>query len=362
MPRSVKQKQQVVMLRVDASRTIGWGHLMRCLSLAEQLNDFGFKIIFACKKAESKIRSKLQELGVPVIWFPADLPLNDDAWKTVRAAKRLAADWIVLDGYRYDCRYQSVLKRQGFKVMSIDDMTAQQFKSDIVLNQNLNAERYARYHVPPDTKVFLGVRYALLRSQIRKAKRGFHRRLGNKCDKILVIIGGGKYESVLRKIISALKNYDRHQLKIRIVCARISKELRAELTQNGYMRNHQLNLFVAPPSVADHIKWCDFAITAAGSTVWELAGFQTPMLVGVLADNQIRIARELQLFRAAKSVGWFKTLKISKLTADISRIIESRRDRKEMSNMAGRLGRIAGKDVCHIINYMKNAKGSKGYE
>jgi RimJ/RimL family protein N-acetyltransferase len=49
--------------------------------------------------------------------------------------------------------------------------------------------------------------------------------------------------------------------------------------------------------------WADLAITAAGSTCWELAFMGLPNLVFILADNQVEIAEGLAALQVATSIG-----------------------------------------------------------
>ena len=55
-----------VLFRVDASKEIGLGHLMRCLLVADYLSDFNYEIYFLCNPFPGGDYSKVIKKGYSI--------------------------------------------------------------------------------------------------------------------------------------------------------------------------------------------------------------------------------------------------------------------------------------------------------
>src|SRR3989344_1282314 len=118
-----------IAIRVDASSQIGSGHLMRCLTLADQLRGVGAEVAFICRDLPGAMFDLLQTRE----YRSAKLPLAEegngsqhlDAQETIGAAGRLFPDgieWLVVDHYRLDATWERTLRGDVGKIMVIDDL------------------------------------------------------------------------------------------------------------------------------------------------------------------------------------------------------------------------------------------------
>lgn len=144
-----------IFIRVDANAQIGYGHLTRCLSLAQELDDF--ERIVASKSPLKNI--------IEVQDFPCRfLPIEDesDFLNTLNTS-----DWVLVDGYHFDSSYFSQLKAKGVKILVIDDLAEIFYPVDLIINTAplANSESYkaAIY-----TQFCLGLSHALLRPDFLK--------------------------------------------------------------------------------------------------------------------------------------------------------------------------------------------------
>jgi spore coat polysaccharide biosynthesis predicted glycosyltransferase SpsG len=78
--------------------------------------------------------------------------------------------------------------------------------------------------------------------------------------------------------------------------------------------------------------WADVAVSAAGSTCWELAFMGLPMLLVISADNQIAIAEGLVKAGTALSLGSHTQLDLSRGMEILAGLLENRPLRFEMSD------------------------------
>jgi len=96
------------------------------------------------------------------------------------------------------------------------------------------------------------------------------------------------------------------------------------------------------------IQACDLAISAGGSTMWELAYFRVPSMVFVLADNQLSTARVLNRLDACKVIEDAVNLAVENLAEEIFRLVEDDRTRKSLADTFG--GLLDGQGAARVCN------------
>lgn len=153
---------QRVVFRVDESSQVGLGHMSRCRALAEALLRAGAEVSFYCRGVRPASRAALQRLGVSVV----DL-VDEKAF--------LVQDWrgsvVVVDGYHFDADFWQRLVSAGVsRTVCIDDFRAIPYWADIVVcyNEGVSAKQF---DLAPNSRLFLGRRYLLLRPEILAAAR-----------------------------------------------------------------------------------------------------------------------------------------------------------------------------------------------
>lgn len=153
-------------IRCDAGVGRGVGHLMRCLALAEELRERRLEVVVLGDMGGLEwAAEQLARRGLRL------LPGPGDAAAMVRAARSLALDAVVVDSYDLDPRCSGALRRAGVRVLAVVDDDDRGQDADIYLDQNLGAERQAG-RVPAGSVRLAGVRYALLRDDVRRLRRG----------------------------------------------------------------------------------------------------------------------------------------------------------------------------------------------
>ena len=193
-----------LIIRADAGTTIGTGHLMRCLALAQVWQELGGEVVFITACESETLRRRLTEDGFT--WFTLEKSYPDPSdWETTVQELRLnPGAWVVLDGYHLGPDYQLQIKQRGNRLLVIDDMAhLERYYADIILNQNLNAKEL-KYNCEPGTKLLLGTRYVFLRREFWPW-RGWRRQIPEVAKNILVTMGGSDLDNVTLKVINALE-------------------------------------------------------------------------------------------------------------------------------------------------------------
>jgi UDP-2,4-diacetamido-2,4,6-trideoxy-beta-L-altropyranose hydrolase len=339
-----------VLIRADASSTIGTGHVMRCLVLAEALKENGFEPVFLTKPLEGNIDHKIAENGFRLVSL-----VSDDAGAEIEevcdAIRVTGAAMIVFDHYGIDAGYEKRVKdATGIRVMVFDDMY-KPHHCDILLNQNMYADA-ARYDalVPPGCKRLCGVEYALLRKEFRTITKRDRSKAPEGRLNLLVTLGGADPGNVTLKVMEALEKVEGVTFNVTVVVGAVNPHLgaiRAFPSSSGCV----FDIVVNASNMAELMNEADVAISAAGSTTIELLYMQVPMMLIVLADNQDAVAREMQRQGFGINLGTAKALHVETLTVQIADYLHARIGREGKGGQPalpsiGNIEKVVKKMVC----------------
>jgi len=126
---------EFILIRADASLNIGTGHIMRCLALAQYLQNHQVKPIFICAELPNNLQTRLINENIKFILINAELGSDQDAKITINLANQYQVNWIIIDGYQFNSEYQKQLKEAGFKILFFDDYGhCNYYYADLILN------------------------------------------------------------------------------------------------------------------------------------------------------------------------------------------------------------------------------------
>jgi len=339
---------QHIIIRVDANARIGTGHLMRCLALAQAWKDSGGEVAFITDCDNTGLLQRLSDEGFEAIPLDSSYPDRAD-WEA--SSQALAAHpnaWVVLDGYHFDPTYQRRIKEAGHPLLVIDDMAhLEHYYADIVLNQNLHAEQL-RYSCEPYTQLMLGTQYVLLRHEFLRLQ-GWKREIPEVARKALITLGGSDFDNATLKVVRALNKLKVEDLEVRVVVGPSNPHI-ASLEEAVHRSPFDVRLLTSVRSMPDLMAWADVAVSASGSTCWEMAFMGLPTVLLVLADNQQGIAEGLDSRGVALSVGWYAEISELRLTQAMKMLISNSKRRKAMSENGRQLVNGVGTD--RVISVM----------
>lgn len=337
-----------LLIRVDASRTIGTGHLMRCLSLAEAWHDVGGSCTFAMAESLPAIDERLRGKGMGLAKIDAEVGSDEDAARTVGLAEGSSPAWVVLDGYRFSAGYQERIKAARVRLLVIDDYGhAGRYAADLILDQNLSARADLYRQRAARSRLLLGTRYVLLGHTFR-ARRP--RLRTGPARHLLVTIGGVDPLNVTEKILRTLLNMRDSGIEVRAIVGSGNPNAERLEAAVGTSRD-RIELVRDPPDMAELMDWADLAIAAAGTTAWELAYLGVPALLLSTAENQRELAASLAAAGAARDLGTQDTLTETKAADAIRELEESIRDREAMSQRGRAL--VDGQGVSRVVTEMR---------
>ncbi len=319
-----------LLIRADANLAMGTGHVMRCLALAQAWQDIGGTAAFAMADPCTWARERLMKESVEVIGISAS-STEEDARQTAEIARHQAAVWVVVDGYQFGADYQRTLKSAGFKILFVDDYGhAGCYCADLVLNQNVSADESAYEHREPYTRLLLGPQYCMLRREFN-SWRAWRRKIAPSGYRVLVTMGGSDPEGVTERAIAALNSIEDDHLEGTVVVG--GGNPRLELLERAVagVGKKKIVLRRDVSNMAELMAWADVAISAAGTTCWEMCLMGLPALLVDLAENQTRVARELDRRGCAIHLGGSHDFSAEKIVEQGGRLLRSQEDRQAMS-------------------------------
>ena len=322
-------EEKSLLIRADANARMGTGHLMRCLALAQGWKARGGQATFITACESDGLRQRLSDEGFQVIALEQSYPEPDD-WEIMsQVLAEYRGGWIVLDGYHFDPAYQRQIKEVGHRLLVIDDMAhLDHYYADIILNQNLHAERL-NYSCEPYTQLLLGTQYVLLRREFLKWQ-GWKREIPKVAHKVLVTLGGGDPDNVTLKVIRAINKLKLEDLEVKVVIGP-SNPHTASLKEAVDHSPFAIHLLPTGKNMAELMACADVAVSAGGSTCWEMAFMGLPNVVLVLAENQQDIAAGLGTAGVAFNLGWYTEASIAQVANTLGGLLRDGGSRRQMS-------------------------------
>ena len=286
-----------VLFRADAGPSIGAGHVMRCLALAEAVQELGGDAHFAVASLPPALEDRLRSAGMEVHRIDAAPGSAEDLAATRAIAADTAAAAIALDGYGFSDEWRAGLTGTSLTVLAFDDAgTGEPIHAGLIVNAAPDAGRLPYRNRNPDARLLLGPAYAPLRREVREAaaapKPPLEERRG-----LLVTFGGSDPLGLTAPVVERL-------------APRLPPGVRLEVAVGGAVRDagaveavarrfkDSVRLHRDTPRMGHLMAQAGLAVSAAGTTTGELAAIGTPAVLVTIADNQLEAARQ------SEALGW----------------------------------------------------------
>ena len=337
----------VILVRADAGPSIGSGHVMRCLALAKAWQRAGGQVSWLMAESIPVLEERLRREGVSCSRLQVVPGSMSDGLQTIEEAQRQDAAWVVIDGYRFGPGYVRNLKAGGLRVLFVDDDGGfDSYPADLVLNQNVCATPAMYAHCETSSKLLLGSAYVLLRPEfITQRPRSVH---VTKARKVLITMGGSDPENITEKVMRALTTTD-VDLKVVIGGGNLKSDELIDLAGIS----SKIEIEQSPDNMVPLMQWADIAISAAGSTCWELAYMGVPAIVIPCSIDQRSIAQGLAELGIAVSLGWHANLSEEAIRDAASGMLPDQAGRARMSERGRKL--IDGRGAARVVEFLQNS-------
>ncbi len=327
-------RENHLIVRVDADSLMGAGHLMRCLALAQGWKARGRDVIFITACRHDGLLHRLSKEGFEIVRLETMHPDSKDWETTSDILAKYSGAWVVLDGYHFDPGYQKLITDSGCHLMLFDDCGEQPFyHAHLILNQNINAESL-NYSCRPGAQLLLGTKHVQLRSEFLLQDK-WQRQIPKIARKILVTMGLNDPNNQVLKVIRALTHVHIDGLEVIIVIGTTNHYLQ-ELQSEVHHLHLPVRFIKNPNSMPELMAWADIAVSAGGSTCWELAFMGLPSILLIMAKNQQEAVKILDARGIFQNAGWFTEITENNLAQIIEELALDKQRRRSMSE-AGRM-------------------------
>lgn len=302
-----------IVFRADASLQIGSGHVMRCLTLAEALRGRGAECRFICREHPGHLIEFIRNKGYTVYVLPCE-PGNpvenegpvhaawlgatqeQDADACLPVLQALQPDWLIVDHYALDIRWEEVLRQFYRRLMVIDDLADRSHRCDILLDQNFGRreEDYAGW-VSQDCRKLIGPHYTLLRPEFAELRPYSlaRRRSTQALRHVLITMGGVDMIDASGLVLEALESCDLPlECQVTVVMGGTAPWLE-QVRSKAACLPWDTRVMVSANNMAQLMADADLCIGAAGSTSWERCALGLPCVLLCLADNQKMVIEAL---------------------------------------------------------------------
>jgi len=337
-----------VFFRADASTNLGHGHIMRCLALADELRAHSAEIHFICRQEPDNLFHVIRESGYHIHPLPMgiDVPTDQKLTQYILTNQPTSPDWLIIDHYDLENSYEVSLRKLVKYLMVIDDFANRSHDCDILLNQNysVNENRYQGL-IPAYCIQLLGPKYALLRPQFREARK----HLSPSSDivkRLFVFMGGTDSQNGTHRILKAI--YQLRLIDVRTDVVIGAANPHRFIVEPFVSKMPHTSCHIQVINMAALMAAADIGIGAAGTTTWERCCVGLPSIVIILAENQQKVAENLDKRGIVINLGWYNRVTESEIKKAIEYLVQHIDARTAMSFKSQEL--VDGKGTERVLD------------
>lgn len=364
-----------IVIRTDSSVQIGTGHVMRCLTLADELRseETGVNVSFISYKLEGDIHSIIERYGFNLYplskipnehketigdqchldWFHRQWEVDLSETNRIIEQDIGKVDLLIVDHYGLDYRWEKGVFKNTKNLMVIDDLANRKHNCNILLDQNYynNMEKRYKDLVPSQCKLLLGPNYSLIRPEFRGTRKSLRQRNGV-VKNILIFFGGSDPTNETLKTIKAIEKLNRIDIHVNVVVGQANpfkKEIEELCKRFPNISYHcQIN------NISELMASADLAIGAGGSATWERCYLGVPTLTTIVADNQQEVTTALDSKGVIWNLGWYNKIGVNELSQSILNAINNPSKLKEMEKKSFHImGNLTEKNELNVIKTLK---------
>lgn len=269
----------MIFIRVDMNEQIATGHLMRCLSVANAARRMGEETTFIV--ADNMAVQLLTRYRYRYIVLDTDWnDMDSEVEKLLSVIEKEKIKVLFVDTYQVTQFYLEKLKSK-VKVVYLDDLNKFIYPVDSLICYANYWEKFNYEIRYPDTHLYLGTKYVPLREEFSYIDK---KDVKESIENILILSGGTDQYNILEKIVDRISP-SFNVKAINVVCGIYN--LNYERLSIKYKKYRNICIHKSIDNIVDYMKSCDLAISAGGTTLYELCACGTPTISYCIADNQL---------------------------------------------------------------------------
>ncbi len=320
-----------IAIRADASLLIGKGHIMRCLTLADEIQTHqgDAEITFLTTPHLGNLDQFILEQGFKVISLPSPFDCleknNTATWLgrsqeedaiACQSALKQHYDIIIVDHYAIDIHWHQLMRKYCDKIMVIDDLANRQYDCDILLDQTLSRSDFDYQKLTPTTcSILTGETYTLLRKEFSQARINAQQKRKNlnllpNAFHVLISLGGFDIDNISQIAISALNVLYSESVSFTATVILSSQSAHLADIKNTVSTLPWITLELDCSTMSVQMINADIAIGASGATAWERCCLGLPTLSIETAKNQSLVSSALVDKGAIINLGYSQDIEV----------------------------------------------------
>lgn len=277
----------MIYIRTDTNKIIATGHVMRCLTIAHELNELGCGVSFIISDEQSM--PLISDAGYKYI-------VTGSQWDNVNSQEEYLIlkgyinenDILLVDSYYLNNEYLKCMMKLC-KVATFDDLFVEKKDADIIINYNIFCKifDYVGRYRDSGSELLLGEKYVPLRRQFREITP-LHKVREYGRPSVLLMCGGGDIQNFICSCLDFIQSNDSELFRFidwKIVIGSYYP-YKSELDSIGSV-SANVEIFRNVKNMAELMKNCDVCITAASTVLYECCAMLLPTIYVVVAEDQV---------------------------------------------------------------------------
>lgn len=336
-----------IFIRADGGTSIGMGHIVRSLALADMLRET-FDFVFVLQETNQTVYDTIEEVVKSMVKLPSTADYNSDAERFIKHISK--NDFVVLDGYHFKTGYQQTIKNNCYKLICIDDLHAWHQVADVVIN-HADGVAEISYSKEDYTKLCLGLKHILLRKPFLQPSAKTN--IITSIKKVFISMGAADIDNITTKFTQVLVTLNGIE-EIHLMLGAINPHLNEidkliELNKHIKIEKH-FNINADKLRVL--LEHCDVAICPASSISYECCATGIGLISGYTADNQKGILNGLLKHKSALSFGDLTTVSVTEICERFTKLMQEPSLLNEL--ISNQKLMIDGKSPIRLLKVFKN--------
>jgi UDP-2,4-diacetamido-2,4,6-trideoxy-beta-L-altropyranose hydrolase len=341
------QYKNKIAIRCIGEVSKGFGNFNRSLVLSKALKRFGLRPIFLINKNEIIIR-ELQKHKLQFVIIPKSKRISNEAKKIKNLLKKEVIQYIVFDMREYGEKLSRNFSNYEVNTILIDDAWVKKAYADMIVNGTPIRKYHSYQKINQDCKLLLGSKYWIIDENFRKNRKKVSEITSKKKYYVTISLGGSDFNNVTKKLVKSLLGLE--SINFAIVVGPFYKDVQ---NLKKIIKGHSnFTLIFSPPKIWKQFQKSDLVISAAGSTLFELATQGIPTLTIESITHQTPYAKFFTSKGFSYNLGWWSNLNYNILNKQILAILNDIHRRKKM-HLAG-IRVFDGKGSLRIANEIVN--------
>ena len=311
----------MIYIRTDMNATVATGHVMRCLSIADAVRELGEETVFLV--ADEEPVEFLRDRGYASIVLQSDWRNMDGELPILmKVIEDNGIKELFIDSYQVTQNYLQTLKKH-IKVCYLDDLNRFEYPVDTLICYDNYYEKFDYPSRLQDVKLYLGMQYAPLRAVFRNCPV---KQISPRAMNLLLLSGGTDPYHILKRLLNALAPGKRSERwKITVICGGMNQDY--EQIRSDYEGINNVSVFRQVNDIENYMQEADIAVSAGGSTLYELCACGTPAIAYAFADNQLE---NVWQFAEEGLIPYAGDLRKDDVIGNVVRLLEDLRDDQKL--------------------------------